>query len=164
HVFDYRALSVQAEIVAALRGRQVAGAITVGKGAAAACLRVLAQCEGRRFVAQASAPASLDDVPATPGRWRKLVPALASMVVGGIALSLLAKRCGLKTKMIWGGSLIDNEVGRMIYGEFLPEALSKNVYTAAPPPLTVGHGLACIPEAMVLHGRGVSARKLVVTL
>jgi len=164
HVFDYRHPSVHAQIVDAMRGRQVAGAITVGQGAAAACMRILAQCEGRRFVAQASAPASFDDVTAGPGRWRKLLPALANMVAGGVALKLLAKRTGLETKMIWGGSLVDNEVGEMIYGAFLPEALSRKTYAAMPPSEVVGHGLQFISEAMERQRRGVSARKLVVTL
>lgn len=164
YVFDYRRPSVQAEIVDAMRGRQVVGAMTIGKGAAAACMRILARCEGRRFVAQVSAPASLDDVPAAQGRWRKLLPALARMVAGGISLRLMAKRTGLKTKMIWGGALMDNEVGMMIYGVFLPEALSRKAYAAMPPSEVVGHGLQYIPEAMARQRRGVSARKLVVTL
>lgn len=163
-VFDYRSPTVRQDIRDAMQGRRVAGALSVGKGAAAACMDVLARCEGRRFVAQVSPPASFDDVPAGRGRWRRLVPALARMAGGHLALVGKSWRTGVATKMVWGGALIDNEVGPMIYRDFLPGALARGAYAAMPAPEVVGHGLHCIPEALERQRRGVSARKLVVTL
>ena len=66
--------------------------------------------------------------------------------------------------MVWGGSLINNPVGPLIYEQFLPEALARGRYTAAPEPQVIGHGLDRIPEALERQRAGVSARKLVVTL
>ena len=162
--FDYGSRTVVADIVAALRGRTIAGAIAIGAGSAAACLDVVKACEGRRFVAMATPPASFDGVPAGRGRLRALLPVLARMVAGNAALALKARRHGVQTGFIWGSSLLANEVGPMIYETFLPQALAEGRYRAAPEPLIAGHGLARIPAAIALHRRGVSARKVVVSL
>lgn len=164
HVFDYGAADVERQIENVLRGCRVAGAVAIGKGAAAACMNILAACEGKRFVAQVTPPATFDDVKPGPGRWRDLLPAFARMIRGGLALALRARRKGVRTKMVWGGALVDNDVGPMIYETFLPEVLAHGRYLAMPAPDVVGHGLAYVPEAMERQRRGVSARKLVVTL
>jgi NADPH:quinone reductase-like Zn-dependent oxidoreductase len=163
-VFDYRAADVERRIGDVLRGRRVAGAVAIGKGAAAACMNILAHCEGKRFVAQVSPPTSFDDVQPGPGRWRTLLPAVARMVRGNLSLAMRARRKGVPTKMVWGGALVDNEVGPMIYKTFLPEVLANGTYLAMPAPEVVGHGLEYVPKAMERQRRGVSARKLVVTL
>lgn len=163
-VFDYRAADVERQIETALRGRRVAGAVAIGKGAAAACIDILATCQGKRFVAQVTPPASFDDVTPGPGRWRTLLPAFVKMVWGNLSLTMRAWRKGVATKMVWGGALVDNAVGPMIYETFLPEVLASGRYLATPAPDVVGHGLESVPKAMERQRRGVSARKLVVTL
>jgi NADPH:quinone reductase-like Zn-dependent oxidoreductase len=162
--FDYNSPSVGPDIAAALQGRRVAGALSIGKGAAAACMDILARGEGRRFVAQVTPPTSFDDVLPGKERWRALLPAITRMVAGNLSLTLRARRRGVGTKMVWGGSLIANEVGPMIYEAFLPQALAEGAYEAVPQPEIVGHGLHHVPAAMERQRRGVSARKLVVTL
>ena len=164
YVFDYSAADVERQIVTLLRGRRVAGAVAIGKGAAAACIDILAACEGKRFVAQVTPPASFDDVRPGPGRWRQLLPAFLKIIYGNLALAMRARRKGVATKMVWGGALVDNEVGPMIYQTFLPEVLANGSYLAMPAPDVVGHGLEAVPAAMERQRRGVSARKLVVTL
>ncbi|GAC89216.1 hypothetical protein Gbth_110_012 [Gluconobacter thailandicus F149-1 = NBRC 100600] len=52
----------------------------------------------------------------------------------------------------------------MIYEKFLPGALASGQYRPAPEPEIVGHGLQLIPDALERQRKGVSARKLVVTL
>ena len=162
--FDYASARVRDDVVAALRGRRCAGAVSIGKGSAAACMDILARCEGRRFVAQVTPPTSFDDVPPGRGRWRRLLPAMARMVSGNVSLALRAQRRGVASRMVWGGSLLGNEVGPLVYETFLPEALARGRYEAAPAPLVVGHGLEHVPAALDRQGRGVSAAKLVVTL
>jgi len=162
--FDYSSPNVKRAIIEVMRGRKMAGAIAIGKGSASACMDILAQGTGRRFVAQATPPTSFDNVPAGKGRWRKLVPAVARMLVGNLALFLRSYHRGTATKMIWAGSLISNDVGPMIYETFLPEALARGAFKAMPPAQSAGHGLTHIPEALEQQRRGVSARKLVVTL
>lgn len=163
-VFDYHSEAVVSDIVAALRGKEVAGALAIGQGSAAAAIHILARCAGNRFVAMATPPASFDEVPAGRGRILHLAPVLLRMVAGSIGLALKARRSGVRTKMIWGSSLLGNEVGPMLYEAFLPAALAEGRYVAAPEAFVVGHGLEHIAEALELQRRGVSARKLVVTL
>ncbi|MBB3695620.1 zinc-binding alcohol dehydrogenase family protein [Sphingomonas sp. BK580] len=163
-VFDYRKPTVVADIIAALRGRKLAGAIAIGVGSGGACVDVVAACEGRRFVALATPPTSFDAVPAGKGRWRALVPAMARMLAGNAALMIKARRRRVGTKFIWGSALLGNEVGPMIYEKFLPTALAEQRYVAAPPAVIAGHGLDAIPAALERQRRGVSASKLVVTL
>ncbi len=162
--FDYSSRTVVADIVSALRGRRVAGALAIGQGSAAACVDIIGACEGARFVAMATPAASFDAVRAGRGRWRRLVPAIARMLTGMIALTLKARRRQVRTKMIWGSALIANAVGPMIFEDFLPAALAGRRFVAAPRPTVVGTGLANIPAALELQRQGVSAAKLVVTL
>jgi hypothetical protein len=76
---------VVADIVRALRGREVAGALAIGVGSAAACIDVVGACKGNRFVAMATPPTSFDDVTAGRGRWLRLAPAIARMLAGTLA-------------------------------------------------------------------------------
>jgi NADPH:quinone reductase-like Zn-dependent oxidoreductase len=162
--FDYRSKTVVADIVGDLHGREIAGALAIGVGSAAACIDIVGACTGKRFVALATPAASFDDVPAGRGRFRRLAPAAARMVIGNIALALKARRRGVRTKFIWGSALIANEVGPMIFETFLPAALAQSRFVAAPRPTVIGTGLAQIPTALERQRRGVSATKLVVTL
>jgi NADPH:quinone reductase-like Zn-dependent oxidoreductase len=163
-VCDYRSPTVVADLITALRGRTMAGAIAIGADSARPCIDVLGACEGNRFVSLATPPASFDDVPAGGGHWRHLLPAMARTVMGNVALALRARRKKVTTKMIWGSSLIANEVGPMIFEAFLPAALADGLYEAAPKAEVAGHGLSAIPAALEKQRRGVSAAKLVVTL
>ena len=162
--FDYRSRTAIAGIVAALRGRTLAGALAIGVGSTAGCIAVLGASAGNRFVAVASPPASFDDVPAGRGRLRRLAPAVARMLAGNVALAIEARRKRVRTKFIWGSALLGNEVGPLIYETFLPVALAEGRFVAAPEPLMAGHGLERIPDALERQRQGVSARKLVVTL
>jgi NADPH:quinone reductase-like Zn-dependent oxidoreductase len=162
--FDYGAKTVVADLIAALQGRNLAGALAIGAGSAAACVEIVGACQGVRFVAMATPPASFDDVPAGQGRIWRLLPAVVRMLVGNVALALKKRRKRVKTKFIWGSSLLGNAVGPMIYQAFLPGALAGMRFVAAPDPLVVGKGLAAIPEALERQLKGVSARKIVVTL
>ncbi len=162
--FDYRDKAVVANMIAALRGRSLAGALAIGAGSAAACIDIVGACQGARFVALATPEASFDDVPAGRGRTPRLLPAVARMISGNLRLAAKTAAKGVRTKFIWGSSLLGNEVGPMIYETFLPAALADARFIAAPDPLVVGHGLEAIPEAIARQRQGVSARKLVVTL
>ena len=162
--FDYRSKTVLADIVRALKGREIAGALAIGVGSAAACIDIVGACEGNRFVAMATPPTSFDNVPAGRGRLWRLVPALARMLGGVAAQTLKARRRGVRAKMIWGSTLIANEVGPMIFEAFLPAALAEARFVAAPRPTVIGAGLAKIPAALEKQRLGVSASKLVVTL
>jgi NADPH:quinone reductase-like Zn-dependent oxidoreductase len=162
--FDYRSKSVVADIRTALQGRQIAGALAIGVGSASKCMDIVGACQGNRFVAMTTPPATFERVPIGRGRLSRLVPTIARVVVGNISLTLKARRRGIKTKFIWGSALLNSDVGSMIYESFLPAALAEGTFVAAPSPEVVGHGLDAIPVALDRQREGVSARKLVVTL
>ncbi len=162
--FDYNSKSVIADVINALRGRNLAGALAVGQGSAGKCITILGACEGNRFVAMANPPASFDNVPAGKGRLWHLAPTMARVIVGGIATAFQARRNGVKTKMIWGSALLNSDVGPMIFDGFLPRALAEGRFVASPQPIVVGQGLGLIAEALARQLAGVSAAKLVVTL
>jgi NAD(P)-dependent dehydrogenase (short-subunit alcohol dehydrogenase family) len=162
--FDYNSKTVVADIVAALQGRTVIGALAIGLGSGSACIDIVGACKGVRFVALASPEASFDDVPAGRGRIWRLLPAVARMLAGNLRLAATRGVKGVRTKFIWGSSLLGNEVGPMVYETFLPTALADGRFIAAPDPLVIGHGLDAIPKAIDRQRQGVSAQKLVVTL
>lgn len=163
-VFDRRDARAVKAIIADLRGRRTCGAIAIGPGSTRACIDSLSASDGHRFVAMATPPVSFDDVPAGRGRWRSLLPVLAGMVTGNIRLMVRARRKGVRTKFIWGGSPVGNAVGPMIFEHFLPAALAEGRYVTAPKAEVVGRGLEMIPEALERQRRGVSALKLVITV
>lgn len=71
---------------------------------------------------------------------------------------------GVRSKFIFGSDLKDNEVGPMIWREFLPSALAQGRYRCVPEPEVVGSGLESIQKAVDFQSRGVSRKKVVVTL
>ena len=89
--FDDNSATAVPDIVAALRGRVLAGALAIGHGTAQACIAILGACQGNRFVAMATPPAGFDQVPAGQGRLQRLVPALARMIWESVLPSALAE-------------------------------------------------------------------------
>lgn len=72
---------------------------------------------------------------------------------------------GIEAKMVWGGSLKDNEVAGIIFDKFLPAALANKKYQCAPAASVVGNGLDKVQVAWDRLSQGdISAQKLVVTL
>lgn len=71
---------------------------------------------------------------------------------------------GVDARHIFGTSLKDDEVGPMIYRDFLPQALANGSFVPAPPPKIVGQGLEALQTALETLKSGVSGAKVVVTL
>jgi len=162
-VFDYHSKTVIRDLIAALRGKTLAGALSLASGSAGACMDVIQACEGRKFVSLASTPVSFEPLAQQP-RSPLLLPRLMGRMLGATAvLQLKARRAGIRTKSIWGGSLMNDEVGPLIFETFLPAALAEKRYLAAPEPDVVGHGLGAIQQGFEVQQRGVSARKVVIS-
>ncbi len=70
----------------------------------------------------------------------------------------------IRTNFIFGGTLINDEVGKAVYKDFLPKALAGGTYMAAPDPCVVGKGLEYIQAGFDLQKKGMSAKKVVVSL
>jgi hypothetical protein len=162
--FDYHSSSVVADIIAALRGRRLAGAIAIGAGSAAPCLDIVHGADGRKVLATASPAVSFEGVAGQRARRLRLAPLLLRVAAAQAALMIRARRRGIRTKAIWGGTLEDNEVGPAIYADFLPKALADGGYVPAPELLIAGTGLESVQAGFEAQIRRVSARKAVITL
>jgi hypothetical protein len=101
-------------------------------------------------------------VPSQPKRFVTL-QIIFHAVTSMISIAVKARLRGIKTSFIWG-SVAHSPVGDAVYRDFLPEALANGRFKAAPEPEVIGHGLDKIQEAMDTQKKGVSARKVVVSL
>ncbi len=163
-VFDYRSPTVVPDLIAAMSGRTLAGAVAIGTGSAEACVDVVRGCTGRRFVSIVSTPVSFAGL-AYPDRSRLALPKLvARLVRATVLLQVKARRRGVTAKFIFGTTLKTNDVSRAIYQDFLPAALAEGRYRAAPPPQVVGHSLSDTQRALDVQRQGVTAQKVVITL
>ena len=161
-VFDHHSPTAVPDIIAAFRGRKLAGALALGVTSAPACVRIAAASKGTKAVAIASPPVSFDSL---AGGGRFALPRVLLRLIGtNVALMVRARAGGVRAKYIFGSSLKKNEVSTAVYRDFLPAALAEGRYLAAPAPSVVGHGLADIQHAMDIQRKGVSAAKVVVTL
>lgn len=71
---------------------------------------------------------------------------------------------GVQAKSLYVTDIKENEVGKAIFGHFIPQALSTGKFVAAPDPYVVGKGLEHVQTGMDLLKGGMSAKKVVITL
>ena len=159
-IFDYRSTTVVKDIIDAFRNRQSAGALAIGNGSLKPCIEIIAASRGKKFVAQASINMP-DEIPSTTLGW---ISTGMSIGMSGMSMMVKSKMKRVDTKFIFGSDLMANEVGGAIYEDFLPAALANGEFIAAPEPQVVGKGLEHVQEAMDMNQKGVSAKKLVVSL
>ena len=158
-VFDYNSKTIVPDLVHAFKGRTSAGALSIGPGAADACLDILHQCEGDKFISMATYP-MLQPQP----KCFFLLLTIINYVSWNVAAWVKAKKRGIQIKFIFGDTLVDNGVGKVIYEDFLPKALAEGTFVAAPEPLVVGKGLEYVQAGFDIQKKGMSAKKVVVSL
>lgn len=127
------------DLVAAFKGKKVAGAIANGgvvfstfPGIVEACAAVVLSTEGSKFVALTMVPA----FPIPEGVQTKFVEELRP----------------------------DVELASAVFHDFLAAALADGRYTITPRSEVVGEGLEALQGAMDILREGVSAKKIVVSL
>ena len=157
--FDYRSKSVVPDMINAMKGKTAAGALTMGDGAAEACMQILAKCKGNKFVAMATGPL-LKPEPQSLVLLRTAVYFVSWM----IAYKIKGLFNGVKSNFIFSTSVTHNGVGKAVFADFLPKALENGIFVASPEPFVVGKGLEAIQEAFSIQEKGVSAKKVVVSL
>jgi len=159
HCFDYSSPTVVSDMAAVLKGQTLAGGMAIGDGGAEACNAVMQQVKcDNKFVALASYP-TLNPPPQTLFVLRSAL----HFVSWNVKWWISCRRSGVRSKFIWGSSMAYNDIGKTLFGNFLPMALENGKYVAAPEPQVMGHGLECIQEAVELQ-KSARARKMVVTL
>jgi len=159
-VFDYNSKTVVQDVISAFAGKTLAGALAIGKGSAEACVDIVGACDGNRFISLASTSVSVEDF-----SQRRQIPLLILLFVSSnVSLQVKCRARNIRNKFIFGSSLMDNEVSRVIYEDFLPSALAEGRYAAVPEPSVIGQGLGSVQAGLDVQRKGVSARKVVVSL
>ncbi len=155
-VFDYKSKTVVKDIIAALQGKTLAGALAIGTGSAEPCADIVHACNGNKFISMVSQPVSFES-----GMTFRLVLKLVS---SNISLQVKCRTRRIRTKSVFGSTLKDNEVSKVMYEDFLPKALAEGCYVAAPEPSVVGTGLEYVQVGFDAQRKGVSAKKVVISL
>ena len=159
-VFDYRSDDAVSSVVAALEGKDVAGVLAIGTGSAEPCVAIAA-ATGARRVSLTSPSVSLQGAPRRAGA---LVPLVARLVARTGALQIRSRVRGIRAAFVWGSALMNDQVGPMLWEQFLPGALAEGRYTVSPEAEVVGEGLEHVQSALNRLSTGVAAKKLVITL
>ncbi|KAI9644237.1 hypothetical protein NHQ30_007592 [Ciborinia camelliae] len=158
-VFDYKSQTAIPDLVNAFKGKTTAGAMSIGKGAAEACMDVIDKCQGKKFISMISYP-----VPFPPPK-RFILPKVISTFVPFMISNQIKKVTrGINNKFVEGSTLVRNGVGEAVYVNFLPQALEKGTFVAAPEAMVVGKGLEFVEKGMEIQRKGVSAKKVVILL
>lgn len=160
-VVDYGSVTAVDELVAAIGGRPVAGAVALGAGSTDACIEVLRRTGGTRL-AMASTPVSLAGLVGQKRLFPAMLPVFTRIGLTTARSTLRARRAGIRAGFVWGTSLRDDEVGPALWGGMIPRALADGSLRPMPEPLVVGEGLGEIQSALDRQRAGVSASKLVV--
>lgn len=158
-VWDYNASSVIDDITGALSGKRFAGVVSIGFGAAEKCMQIVERCDGNKFIAMVTFP-----VPQKQPLNFVFLRTAGYFVSSLIYYKIRGARKGFKSSLVAIGPTLENGVARYVFTEFLPKALEARSFLLAPEPEVVGHGLEMVQEAFELLRKGVSAKKLVVTV
>ena len=145
-VFDYQSSSVVDDLVAALDGKTVVGA----------------------FDAAGKTPAGVFSGSAADSSFFQCATVLqrteGSKFISAVQFLPEQLPDGIKAKFIFGTKSKATPLTKAIFEDFVPQALASGKLVAAPNALVVGHGLESIQLGLDTCAKGVSARKVVVTL
>ncbi|KAF3763461.1 zinc-binding oxidoreductase CipB [Cryphonectria parasitica EP155] len=168
-VFSYRSKTCVKEIVDAVGrltsdGRtKCGGAMAIGEASIKPCIEILATCckgSERKFVASMSMDGPAKMAPGAFG----MVSFLAKMVWAQITTLVKKTMKGVTVQFVWGTELVDSDVAKVVYSDFLPAALASGRFVPMPEPQVIGQGLEKVQEAFEVGKKGVSAKKIVITL
>lgn len=100
--FDYSSKTVVPDIVRAFKDKTTAGALTMGTGAVEACLDILPQCHGSKFISVASYP-----MPNQPPKTFVVPRTILYFFSGGLEYGIKSNLRGIKLGTIlpirrWG--------------------------------------------------------------
>ena len=146
-------------MIRALRGKSTAGALSIGNGSAEQCLKILDRSFGDKFVSMATYP-----VPEKEPQVLVFPRTAAYYISWLVAYKLKGMMKGVKSNLIDINPVINSEIGKHIFENFLPKALQAGSFVPAPQAEVLGHGHESIQEGFDRQRKGVSAKKLVITL
>ncbi|AEO66225.1 uncharacterized protein THITE_152278 [Thermothielavioides terrestris NRRL 8126] len=161
-VWDHKSGTAAGEIAAALneQGKTLAGVVSIGFGAAEQCIRIVDRVRrGNKFIAMATYPTP-EKIPQSFALLRVGVPYVSAL----LSYRIRGAMRGFKSALVVVDPILSNGLARRIFRDFLPKALEAGSYVPTPEPEVVGHGLEYIQPAFEKLRKGVSAKKIVVTL
>ncbi|KAG2177643.1 hypothetical protein INT44_008157 [Umbelopsis vinacea] len=161
-VFDYNDKNVVQNMISALKEKTLAGAMAIGPGSVSLCMGILSKTKGSKFVTDVGGPGSGSVDTKSTGLGR--IPLMAYFISFTVSTKVKGMWTGVTSKFVYGSDLKKNEVGPAIFRDFLPKALETGQYICAPDPEVIGHGLEQIQLGYGILSKGVSAKKIVVTL
>ena len=148
-VFDYNSKTVMDELINAFKGKAIAGALAIANGVGDG--KTLANAYA---IGNGVAEACLDVVDKSEGdKFVSMILPVPEKLPSGVG-----------AKFIFASDIKDNEVSKVIFEDFLPRALAEGKYIAAPDPQVVGKGFEYIQAGFEVQKKGVSAKKVVVSL
>ncbi|OAL02141.1 GroES-like protein [Phaeosphaeriaceae sp. SRC1lsM3a] len=136
-VFDYKSESLADDLTAAVRDRQLCGCLSIGDGTADVFAEVLKSHVG---------------------------PGPTSMRIARAEGKCNVESGGEVEVKFVINSITPDCPARPIFEDYLGKALAKRQFVPKPDPEVAGHGLEQIQDAFTVHKKGVSAKKIVVTL
>ncbi|KAI4728086.1 zinc-binding dehydrogenase [Aureobasidium sp. EXF-10728] len=159
-VYDYNSPTVVQDIVVTMNNKHriSAGAYAIGVGSLNACIDILSKTKGKKFVAQASHDIPMKEFPTN------MLAIMWKMGTSFVSWKLKGLSKGVGYKFVWSTEVMANKLGSEIYEKFLPVALAQKSFLPAPEPQVAGRGLEGIEEAFDVAKKGVSAKKIVVSL
>lgn len=163
-VFDYKSKTVITDIINAFNGKTTAGALAIGAGSMEACLDIIHACKGNKFISMATFPVSFQKMKKDSNLRLQFFRQLPKLVAFVISMLLKSRLRGIRTKAVFGSSLIENEVSKIVYVDFLPQALAAGKFLAAPAPYVIGKGLEHVQAGLDMQRSGVSASKIIISL
>jgi NADPH:quinone reductase-like Zn-dependent oxidoreductase len=161
--FDYHDPKAVERIIRAVNGSVVAGILAVAVGSAHPCLRI-ARATGATRIAMASPPVSFYEQPRRRGLSLRRIRLFLSLGTRTALLQLRSRTRGIRPSFIWGSAIATSPVGPAVWDAYLPEALASGRHRPYPEAHVAGEGLPAVQDAIDTLRRGVSARKLVITL
>ncbi|KAJ5239164.1 hypothetical protein N7468_003783 [Penicillium chermesinum] len=156
NVWDYKSKTAVRDKIAAPKGEALAGAVSIGAGAADKCISILQQC---RLVSMITFPIPHDDRQSFLVL-RTAVPFLYAI----ISFKIRSMFQGLKYNLVAIGLTLENGVAREVFTDFWPKAQEADNFVTSFKPGVVGNGVECIQSGFALLRKGMSAKKLVVAL
>jgi hypothetical protein len=160
-VFDHNdQRTTIAAIICFCKGRTVVGALSIGSGDShLACADILSACgaDSTKFIA-------MPTFPAPRNKDAGIFVTACTMADWFIRMSIKSWLGGTRWKFVWGSTLEGNEVGRLLWGEYLPRALAEGTHVVLPEAVVAGTGLEQVQAGIDLVHQGVSAQKCVVVL
>ncbi|KAH8811245.1 zinc-binding dehydrogenase [Xylogone sp. PMI_703] len=161
--FDYRSKTVAEDIIKALEEKDCVGALCMSPTAIPTCMDILSKLrKARKFIATVSLPGQPENLPR--GIFG-LISMIGKMIGANIQVFLKSQIHGVSRNHIFGSDLAKNEVGPAVWKDFLGDALANGSFVPSPEPIVIPEkGLEGIQTGIELHQKGVSAKKVVVSL